>query len=876
MSSATADYRFAVPPIPPHHVSRPRLLRTLDETADIPLTLASAGAGAGKTVLLADWARRQPEPVSWLALTPEDNDPRRFWRLFLEAGRVGGQSYPPSAWAAGRTVELLDSVYGRGAGPQPRLVVVLDDAHVLTHPEIVEGLDRLVHRWSRRVRLLMTARNDPLLPLHRYRLAGQVCEIRFADLAMTEAEARALLDDHGVPLPDVDLRILQDRTEGWPAGLRLAALRMQGTARPAEFVAQLAMDKGSVGEYLTEEVLAQLPEDVRRLVIETSFLDEVSGPLAAAVTGVDDSEALLAELSRNNSFVIPLNAEETVFRYHQLFREVLRHLANRQPPALVRARYARAAEWYRDRGDLPTALRWTVRSQDPAATRTLLVRGGLVEAFVGLQEIAEAGLAAAAGDVPPAGASAGELVEFEVARWAVAAASGDATTAESALSRLPPLGPELADAPPPVRLTAAVAQLVVGQLAGDHVLLDASAEQLLSDPALDGAVRDVAGLRASVLAIQARSRFTAGRLAEVEPLLLRAEAEAEAEAADVPAVLLSVLSVLAFVSVAIGRPRHADDALRRAAGLLAEHPGLHRPVALDLAVARQAELAADWAAMGEAVGRVVAAGPVYRDNGIAATVAYVQAMQLVAADELPRAAALMRHNSALNSATVGVLAVLRDRELADIEIRLGRPHSALQLLAPYQRAPVAVVVGVTAARAHLALGELSLALAQVRAVLTTPSPFVTRQLSVEAVLCEAEIADRSGEPARASELLDRAVALADGDLVLPFVRTAEVFGPLLSRHPVLAARWPAAPSDLPPLPVTTVADPAAGDLADPLTSREQAVLRLMATGMSTAQLAGELHLSVNTVKSHLAAIYRKLAVGGRRDAVYRARELELL
>jgi LuxR family transcriptional regulator, maltose regulon positive regulatory protein len=423
-----------------------------------------------------------------------------------------------------------------------------------------------------------------------------------------------------------------------------------------------------------------------------------------------------------------------------------------------------------------------------------------------------------------------------------------------------------------VRLTAVLAELVLAQLAGDNDLLDAAAERLLTDTTLAGAVQDVAGLRASVLAVQARSRFSGGRLADVEPLLQRAVAEAD----GVPAVQLDVLSVLAFVNVSAGRPRHAEDALHRAEELTAEHPGLHRPVTLDLAIARQAELAADWVAMADAVDRVLAAGPVYRDNGIAAAVAYVQAMRLVSVDELAAASALLRQNHALNTGTAGVLDVLRDRELADIEIRLGRPHAALHLLEPHQRPPTAVVVGVTAARAHLALGDLQQALACVRAVLTTPSVFVTRQLTVEAVLGEAEIADRQGDPARATELLDRALALADGDLALPFVRSAAVFGPLLARHPALAARWPVAVSARPLPPASAIADLVGAELPDPLTSREQAVMRLMATGLSTAELAGELHLSVNTVKSHLGAIYRKLAVGGRRDAVHRARELELL
>ncbi len=874
MDPLRTDFRFMVPPLPPHHVSRPRLLHQLDggtrDTATA-LVLVSAGAGAGKSALLTDWAERCATPVAWLALTPEDDDPRRFWRLFLESGRVCGQTYPPSAWADGHTVELLDSAFGRSPLPESKLTLVLDDAHVLTDPQILDGLDRIIRRWSHRVHLLMTSRSDPLLPLHRYRLAGQVRELRAADLAMTRPEVRELLDAHRIPLSDPDLATLTSRTEGWPAGLRLAALRMQNTRRPADFVALLATDQGSIGEYLTEEVLAQLPQPLARLLTETSFLDVITGPLADAVTGLTDSAAALARLARTNSFVVPLDAARTTFRYHQLLREVLRYLAAREPPEQLRLRYARAAAWYRGQGDLCSALRWTIRSRDWGATRSLLVRAGLAEAFVGRDDLAEAGLRALV-EQPADGAPS--PAEEEAARWAVSAALSDVGTAAGELRELSRRTPLPADADPDLRVTADLAEFMLAQKAADFPRLDRTADALLTDPGLTQAVDAVPGLRASVLLALARSRFSAGQLAEVQPLLQRALSQTED--GTIPAVQLDVLGVLAFVSISAGRPRRAREAVDRATALLAANIGLGRPVLLDLAIARRAELEADWATMGSAVHRVLEAGPVYADSGVAATVAYVQATYLIVSGDLTGARSQLRHNPALRGGgSVGPLAVLADVELAEIELLLGRPLAALRILQPHRRPPVDVLVAVVSAHAHLALGDLREAQDSVRRVLTTPSPFITLRTTVEALLCSALICDRSGEAAQAAELVERALLASDGEVALPFVRMADSFAPLLARHPTLAVRWPGSVS-VPPAAATPGVVSAGTELADPLTSREQAVLRLMVTSLSTAEMADELALSVNTVKTHLAAIYRKLAVGRRREAVFRAREMELL
>ena len=337
--TTTVSYQFAtVPPLPPRHVSRPRLLAALDRAADAPITLLCAGPGAGKSVLLAEWVKNLKARVTWVTPGRADAEPERFWRLLESALPAGdeqdrGAAFEPAADSAFDPVRMLFSQVTDEADP---LVVVIDDAHVLTHPDVLDGLDRFVRGWNPGLRLVLAARSDPLLPLHRYRLAGQLAELRAADLAMTRAEIGKVLAVHGVSIPEPDFDLLVARTEGWAAGVRLSAMRMQGTERPADFVVQLALDAGSIGEYLVDEVVQRLPEDHRRLLIETSFLDEVTGPLADAVTGLAGCGEMLTGLARDNAFVFPLDPTQTRYRYHQMFREILRYLLQRREGSDVR------------------------------------------------------------------------------------------------------------------------------------------------------------------------------------------------------------------------------------------------------------------------------------------------------------------------------------------------------------------------------------------------------------------------------------------------------------------------------------------------------------------------------------------------------------
>src|SRR5262249_48505535 len=327
--------------------------------------LLSAGPGSGKTVLLTDWVRRGEGRVAWLNPTAADAEPRRFWRLLMSALReCGAARRRPVSMPRGPAIDPVPLLFSTLPGPAAQLVVVIDDAHVLSHPEILEGLDSLVRGGQPGLRLMLAARSDPLLPLHRYRLAGQMRELRAADLAMTPAEIREVLAMHGVTLGERDFGILAARPEGWAAGVHLSAMRMEGAEYPADFVSELALDPGSIGEYLVDEVLRQQPEAQRRLLVETSFLDEVTGPLADVVTGMTGCADMLANLARENSFVIPLDAAQTRFRYHQLFAEILRYLLQRRMHQGVSRLHERAAAWYEGRGDLGNAISWAVRIGD--------------------------------------------------------------------------------------------------------------------------------------------------------------------------------------------------------------------------------------------------------------------------------------------------------------------------------------------------------------------------------------------------------------------------------------------------------------------------------------------------------------------------------
>ena len=374
--------KLYIPPPRARLVARPDLLARLDAGLAGPLTLIAAPAGAGKTTLLGAWHAAHPDrPLAWVALDAGDNDPVRFWRYVLAAlqGRQPGLgAYTQTLLELPRPPApetLLAGLINELAALDHPLILVLDDYHVITAPVIEQSLAYLLDHLPPTLRLVLATRTDPDLPLARLRARGQVVELHLADLRFSADEAGRFLNDVlGLGLPPGAVATLAERTEGWPAGLQLAGLSLQGRADSASFIGALGGQDRFIADYLVEEVLARLPEADRAFLLATSVLDRLSGPLSDALTGGDDGQATLERLERANLFLIPLDNDRRWYRYHHLFADLLRHQLARTRPALVPVLHRRASAWYDEQGLLREAVPHALAAADIEHAADLIER----------------------------------------------------------------------------------------------------------------------------------------------------------------------------------------------------------------------------------------------------------------------------------------------------------------------------------------------------------------------------------------------------------------------------------------------------------------------------------------------------------------------
>ena len=511
--------KITVPGVPDWVVPRPRITKLIAQgTRWRPLTVVIAPVGAGKTTALALWAAAQPATVAWVGLDEFDNRPGTFWANVVAALRRSGAAIPLALPAArGRDADHVFLLWLAAAlaAQDPPVTLVLDDLHLLTDHEELDGLNYLLRNVGPGLRLVVSARMDTL-PLHRYRLAGELTEIRARDLAFTVAETGLLLARHGSTLTADSLERLTRRTEGWAAGLRMAGISMSTHPDPDQFVNELITEDSTLTGYLVEEVLNTQPPEVRDVLLSTSILEHLSAQAASELADNERAGRILSALACANGFVQPLGSGR--YRYHTLFAEVLRLKLKREHPARMAPLHRRAARWYERNGQLTDAVRHAAQAGDWQLAASIVIDD------LAIGEIIETPggpcLAGGFAGMPHGGAWSGpqpHLVSAAIAlsagRHASSAAALDA--AEAILERLP------ADQETAGRLAAAMIRLTAALRNGDLTAAAAAAvrAEALASRVPDDKLARHPDIRARVLSGRGAVELWSGHLDEAARVL---------------------------------------------------------------------------------------------------------------------------------------------------------------------------------------------------------------------------------------------------------------------------------------------------------------------------------------------------------------------
>ncbi len=876
---------MTVAPATPGLIDRGDLIAALDRAAAGKVTIISAPAGSGKTSLLRAWADRpgQPHRLALVQVQRDQRDAQQFWLALLDAVRraTGANSgaEPPAATPEFNGHATVDRLLSELADAHGGITLVIDDLHELTSPEATALLTRLLTSLPPQGHAVLTTRHDVRLRLHRLRLAGELAEIRAADLRFSENETRELLEASGITLSAAGAALLHHRTEGWVAGLRLAALSMVGHPDPERFVAEFSGSERTVAEYLLAEMLERQRPDVQDLLLRTSLLDGVNRELADLLTGRPGSEQILLDLEDANAFVESLDPGRTWFRYHHLFADLLRLELRRTLPAEISVLHRRAAGWFTQHGQLAQAIRHTQAAGDwPEAAQLLadhsfsLTLDGqaqtmqaLLRAFPPGADHPELSLVRAMGDL------AEGCLDDAAAHLAVAETHAKTTRPERRR-----------------RLQVAVASLKLslarrsGHLAG--VIEQA---RFLASPVTGQSDEDIA-LGSDLRAVALLNLGTAEAWS-----LRRADApDAERhlrEAADLarqigrPYLEVGCLAQLGFASLVLHSFATTKRRCQEAIALAERHGWDAEPVIAPALIM----LAATMVWTGEF------------DQGDRWLQRTRQALQTDTGPDimllLHQTAGLLhagrgRHREALEEFGVAeylgsqladsqALATRTTRWLVATQARLGMTGEARALLAALddERAGSGEIRNALAVIC-LAEGTPAAALAAVADVLDGTAPVVGDVTLMEAHLLAGLAHWDLGDQRAAHQAAERAMALAESDrLVLPFAMTGS--RELIEALPRYQTAHAALLADI--LDVLHGSSPAAKEEsplppAEELSPGELRVLRYLPTNLSRPEIAGELSVSLNTVSTHLRSIYAKLQVRDRSSAVQRARELRLL
>jgi LuxR family maltose regulon positive regulatory protein len=866
-------------------IDRDDLLAALDRAAARKVTIISAPAGSGKTSLLRAWADRpgQRYRLTVLQVQRDQQDAQQFWLALLDAVRhtsaTAGRAEQQAATPDFNAPAMVDRVLSELADAPGDVTLVIDDLHELTSPEALSQLTQLLISLPPHVHAILTTRHDLRLRLHQLRLAGELAEIRAADLRFTERETRELLDASGIALSAAGAALLHQRTEGWAAGLRLAALSLAGHPDPERFVAEFSGTDRTVAEYLLAEMLDRQPPDVQDLLLRTSLLDRVNGELADLLTGRPGSERILLELEDANAFVESLNPQRTWFRYHHLFGDMLRLQLRRTLPAEVPALHRRAARWFTSQGQEAEAIRHTQAAGDWPEAAQLLADHSFSLTLDGQAQTMQA----LAGAFPPG---------TDYPGLALVRAMGDLAQGrlDEAAAHLA-VAETYAETTPPGRqrhLQVAIAslQLSLARRRG-HLASVIEQARFLASPVTGPSDEDIA-LGSDLRAVALMNLGTAEAWTLGQPDAPDAERhlrEGAALALEIgrPYLEVGCLAQLGFASLVLHSFATTQRRCREAIALAERHGWGAEPVIAPALIMLAGTLV--WTGEFDAGERWLqrTRQALQTDTGPDITLLLHQTAGILHAGRGRHHEALEEFGAAeyLGSqlADSQALASRVTRWLLATQARLGMTGEARAFIAALddERASSGEIRNARAVIC-LAEGNPAAALAAVADVLDGTAP-VTGDVTVMEAHLLAGLAHRElGDQRAASQAAERALALAESDrLILPFAMTGSAG--LLEALPRHQTSHAALLADI--LDVLHGSSPAAKEQfssppAEELSPGELRVLRYLPTNLSRPEIAGELSVSPNTVNAHIRSIYAKLQVRDRSSAVRRARELRLL
>ena len=849
------------------------------------MTVISAPAGSGKTSLLRAWADRpeQPGRLAVLQVQRDQRDAQQFWLALLDAVRqaTGADSgaEPPAATPDFNAPAMADRVLSELADARGSVTLVIDDLHELTSPEALAQLTRLLTNLPPHVHAILTTRHDVRLGLHRLRLAGELTEIRAADLRFSERETRELLDASGIALSAAGVALLHQRTEGWAAGLRLAAISLAGHPDPERFVTEFSGSDRTVAEYLLAEMLDRQPPDVQDLLLRTSLLDRVNGELADLLTGRPGSERILLSLQDANAFVESLDPERTWFRYHHLFADFLRLESRRTLPAEVPVLHRRAAEWFIRHGQVADAIRHTQAAGDWAGAARLLADHSFSLTLDGQAQTMQALLRA----FPP-GADHPELALVramgDLAQGRLDQAAAHLAVAEAHAETTPP------DRRRRLRVAVALLQLALARRRG-HLAGVIEQARFLAAPVTGQSDEDIAlgsDLRAvALMNLGTAEAWTLGRPDAPDAERHLREGADLARQIGRPYLEVGCLAQLGFASLVLHSFATTQRRCREAIALAEQHGWGMEPVIAPALIMLAGTLV--WTGEFDAGERWLqrTRQALQTDTGPDITLLLHQTAGILHAGRGRHREALEELSAAeyLGSqlADSQALASRATRWLPAAQARLGMTGEARAFIAALddERASSGEIRNARAVIC-LAEGNPAAALAAVADVLDGTAPVLGYVTVMEAHLLAGLAHRELGDHRAASQAAERALALAESDrLILPFAMTGSA-GLLeaLPRHQTAHAALLADILDVLHGSSPVAKEQSSSPPAEELSPGEFRVLRYLPTNLSRPQIAGELSVSPNTVSAHIRSIYAKLQVRDRSSAVRRARELRLL